>query len=80
MLSNQLNREEAFVVLQEPIYPEGELERDISAFKKKLNLSGKEFENILSMEPKTFFDYQNNYKILSFLRRLVSFLRHKVIL
>ena len=77
ILSNQITRDEAIEDLQNPIYPAGQLERDEDYFRKKFNLSSQDYEKILNEKPKTFKHYPNNYKLLSILKWLVTFLRSK---
>ena len=74
-----MTRDETIEDLKEPIYPIDQLERDEEYFRKKFNLSFKDYESILNDEPRTFKDYPNNYNILNILKWIVSFLRSKKI-
>ena len=42
---------------------------------KKFDISDSEFERIMNLEPKTFSDYKSNYKLTTFMRRVIHFLR-----
>ena len=79
ILSNQMTRDEAIENLKEPIYPIGQLERDKEYFRKKFNLSLKDYNSILGDKPRTFKDYPNNHTTLNIIKWIVSFLRSKKI-
>ena len=77
ILSNQIKKEEALEILEGPIYPINEIERDIEYFRKKLDLSVNDFNNLFEDQKKTFFDYPNNYKLHSVFRKTLAILRRK---
>lgn len=76
--SGQLTRDQALAELQAPIYPEGLLEQDRRFVLKKLELSEAEFQKIMTLPTKSFWDYPSykrspifrSKKILDFYRRL----------
>lgn len=60
--SQQLSREEALRLVQEPLYDKNELVADTEFVEKKLNLSTSEFQNIITAPKKTFHDYPSYEK------------------
>ncbi|MBA2687735.1 MAG: N-acetyl sugar amidotransferase, partial [Gemmatimonadaceae bacterium] len=76
--SGQLTREQALTELAAPIYPEGLIDQDRRFVLKKLELSEAEFQKIMALPPKSFWDYPSykrspifrSKKVLDFYRRL----------
>ena len=69
--SRQMTREEALKLLEVPLYDDDTLRNDIHFFRKKLDLTKIEFNNILDTPVKSHYDYPNYttlLKKLSFLR------------
>lgn len=68
IMANQITRDEALAELQHPPYAGYMLEEDMEYFHKKLELTGDEFDAILSSPPKTHKDYQTfeNYPVWLF--------------
>ena len=59
VLSNQLSREEALKILENPPYPEKDSQEDLEYISKKLGLSTQEFLDTMNQPNKTFMDYRN---------------------
>ena len=55
--SGQITRQQAMVEMEKELYPEAELKEDKIYVLKKLGLSDTEFENIMNLPIKTFWDY-----------------------
>jgi len=51
ILNGELTRDEALKTLEEPLYRDGELERDKQFVMKKLGFCSEEFENYLRQPP-----------------------------
>jgi N-acetyl sugar amidotransferase len=60
--SGQLSREEALAEMNKELYPAEELARDRSYALKKLGLTNNEFEKIMSLPKKCFWDYPSYEK------------------
>lgn len=76
IVSQQLTREEALKELEKPLYDPVELEEDKEYIRKKLGLSKKEFDNILSMPIKTYKDYPSNESAYKVIRSCYFFLKN----
>lgn len=59
IVANQLDREEALRTLESKPYDEATLSKDVEYFCKKMQITEKEFEDIMALEPKSFWDYPN---------------------
>lgn len=57
IVSGQMSREEALKELEMPPYDEDAVERDIEYFCEKMDISRKDFDAIMSQEPRKFNDY-----------------------
>jgi hypothetical protein len=76
--SGQVTRERALEELEAPIYPAGLLDQDRRFVLKKLELTEDEFVAIMTLPPKTFWDYPSyrrhpvfrSRRVLSWYRRL----------
>lgn len=75
VMSGQLSRAQALALLDEPVYPEQGLADDRRYVIKKLGLDESEFEAIMALPTKTFFDYPNNYGRIETAKRVVARLR-----
>lgn len=62
--SGEISREEAIARLAQPPYPLDEQERDRAYVVKKLGLSDREFEAIMTAPPKQFWDYPSYERLL----------------
>ena len=60
--SGQISRADALAALDAPIYPEGLLEVDRRFVLKKLELSASEFDAIMALPPRTYWDYPSYAK------------------
>ncbi len=75
--SGYITREQALEELQNPLYDSKELQRDKKHVLKKLDLSEKEFEEIMHLPVKSHLDYANNqwlFNCLLKVKRLTRFL------
>ena len=57
IVSGQMSREEALQKLEEPLYQENDLKKDLDFILNKLELSKEEFQKIMNEEPKAHSDY-----------------------
>ncbi len=64
-----MNREEALTQLARPAYNEALIETEKQFIAKKLAIQPEELERLLNEPPKSYRDYPNNEKLLSFLYR-----------
>jgi aminotransferase len=67
IVSGQITRDEALQKLKEPLYEPDELERDISFFCKKLQITRETFNELMNApvhEYSDFPSFQNRYKLL----------------
>lgn len=62
ILSGQITREEALKEIKKDIYPSEELKQDTDYIINKLGLTKEEFEQIMALPPKTFWDYPSHEK------------------
>ena len=65
-----MTREEAIQSLKKPPYEPDQVKRDKEYVSKKFGISLDEFENILNAEPKSYKDYPNDEKWLTFIYNL----------
>lgn len=75
--SGQMTREEALLELEKSIYTEQEAEDDIEYICDKFQISRNEFDNLMALPNKTFFDYpssenQNIYILLKKIYKIFS--------
>lgn len=75
ILSGQLTREEALKEIEQPIYNEQLLKKDMEFVIKKLNLTEDSFQRIMALPSKSYRDYPNNEWEVSFLKEFVNYLR-----
>jgi N-acetyl sugar amidotransferase len=75
--SGEISRKEALVELAKPPYPKELQEEDKAYVIKKFNLSEQEFESIMNLPVKTYWDYPSygNMKRLPFIKPARSFLK-----
>lgn len=64
IMSGQITREAALAELEKDIYSAELLRQDQAYVPKKLGLTGQQFEDILNLPPKTFWDYPSSEKSL----------------
>lgn len=55
--SGQINREQALKKMEEELYPEDQLREDMNKVINKLGLSKQEFDEIMNLPPRSFWDY-----------------------
>jgi len=81
ILSGQLDRVEALKMLETPLYQSEKQELDRRYAVKKLNITETEFDRIMALQPRTFFDYDTNYTLTQHLKKfetLRSFVKLKI--
>jgi len=74
IVSGQLSRDDAITLLQEPLYDEKEMEKEIDFILKKLDLSRDEFNQIMKNSSKKHTDYKTskyNY-VRAKLKKIIS--------
>jgi N-acetyl sugar amidotransferase len=69
IVSRQLSRENALNLLKQPLYREGELERDIQFICRKLEISRDELEHLLNQPLRNATELSNWKIIFTFLKR-----------
>lgn len=60
IVAGQITREEALEILKTAPYDEKSIARDIEYFTEKMQITEKEFDDIMKTPPKTYGDYPNN--------------------
>ena len=73
--SNQMTRDEALKMLNEPLYDTAELEIDINYFCKKLRISRQQFDELMKVKKHHYSDFPNwegRYEKLKRLQTLVT--------
>lgn len=75
VLSGQMTRAQACEKLLEPVYPAQGLEEDRKYAIKKLALSESEFQDIMSLPQRTFFDYPNSFRRVEIAKKLLRRVR-----
>jgi N-acetyl sugar amidotransferase len=82
IVSNQLTRDEALFLLKEPMYRQGELERDIQFICRKLEIDRDEFKQILDgplRNASEFSNWNNIHRRLKRVQKFIEFLiRRKI--
>lgn len=73
IVSGQMNREEALLKLEEPLYDPNELETDIFYFCKKMQITRSEFEDLLSAPVHHYAEFSNWDRKYHFLKRIQFF-------
>lgn len=68
--TGQISREEALRCLEEKPYVQENIDKDKLYIAKKYQISLAEFENYLSLKPKTYKDFPNNKKLIEAFYRL----------
>ena len=80
ILSNQISKNDAILLLKEPIYPKDSLAHDKEYIIKKLEIDEAKYDKIMKDDIKFFKDYPNNYFIHKYLRMILNYLRSKKVL
>jgi len=75
ILSGQITREQALIILSTNPYNENLIEKDKKYIAKKMGFSLSEFENIINRKSKTYKDYPNSFILLKSFIRLSQFLK-----
>jgi N-acetyl sugar amidotransferase len=78
ILSGQISRTEALRRLASPLYMKEQLEEDTAFFMKKLGLTKKEYDEIMSSAPKKHTDYATADRFFKFARPVSKLLRKRV--
>jgi N-acetyl sugar amidotransferase len=70
IMAGQMTREEALEELEKPLYTKKKMEKDKEYVVMKLGLTMEEFDEILALPPKTYWDYPGyaNSRVTRFLR------------
>lgn len=71
VLSGQMTRAEACSAMLEPVYPAHGLEEDRAYALKKLGLSASQFDAIMALPLKTFFEYPNSFGRVEMAKRVL---------
>jgi len=66
VLSEQMTREVALAEMEQPICPPEQLQEDREFVIKKLGITADEFDRIMALEPKSFWDYPSYTRSTSF--------------
>jgi N-acetyl sugar amidotransferase len=69
ILDGKLSRDEALAQIEQPAIDPEELRRDRAFAIKKLGLDEAEFDEVMALQPKTFWDYPSNERDLHGTRR-----------
>jgi N-acetyl sugar amidotransferase len=72
--SGQMTREAAIEKVKECTYPKDRLEEDLQYAIKKFGVTAEQFQELMSLPPKTFLDYPNQYRTVERLKSVRSFL------
>lgn len=72
--SDQISRDEALQLMNDPVYPPQKLEEDREYVIKKLGLNG-QFDQIMDAPTRTFLDYPNHYQTFEQVKRLRGLLK-----
>jgi hypothetical protein len=77
ILSGEISRDEAIDILSSKPYEDSEKSIMINYVLKKLDLTSTEFEKLLELPPKYFYDYPSNYQFIDKLKYIsMPFLKH----
>ena len=68
--SGQMTRKEALLEIKQEIYPRDKMLEDKKYFLNKLELTEREFENIMKLPVKSHFDYPNNQRFWGLLKKI----------
>lgn len=68
--SGQMSRDQALAELRKPVYDPKLMQEDKEYVIKKLDLTPSLFEEIMTAEPKLFLNYNTNYKMIGFLKKV----------
>jgi N-acetyl sugar amidotransferase len=75
--SGQMTREQALLDIQELGYDEEMKKEDMIFALKKLEMSEEEFDKLMKLPIKSFWNYPNNYNRVMKLKAIVNFMRDK---
>lgn len=78
VMSDEITREEALLLINEPTYNSQTIEEDINYVLNKIKLNRDEFNNILKSENKYFYDYPSYYSLLKKFSRLGKLISQKI--
>jgi N-acetyl sugar amidotransferase len=74
IVSGQITREEAKLLLNNPLYQPDELERDISYFCKKLTISREEFERLMQVNIQHYSDFPNRDNLYRLIKKTQAYI------
>lgn len=75
MSTGEISRSDALKELEKPTVSQHYMKEDKEYVLKKLGLSSDEFDQIMSLPPKSILDYPNNHRIEMTFRKLLMWLR-----
>lgn len=78
VMSDEITREEALLLINEPTYNSQTIEEDINYVLSKIKLSRNEFNNILNSENKYFYDYPSYYPLFKRFSRVGKIVSSKM--
>ena len=61
IVSGQMTREEALSLMEKPLYDEEDMQKTISMLKQRLDISDKEFEDIMSSKTHQHTDFKTTH-------------------
>jgi hypothetical protein len=70
--SGQMTRDEALILMREPVYPEQALQDDREYTIKKLGLAEEVFDAIIAAPNKDFLDYKTSHGLFEYAKRIVN--------
>ncbi|MGI6787999.1 MAG: N-acetyl sugar amidotransferase [Aminobacterium colombiense] len=60
IVSNQMSRDRALEILEEPLYDENQMQKDIDFILNRVNIPRKEFEHLMKLPPRQHTDYKTS--------------------
>lgn len=72
ILKGKISRDEALIEINKSTYNEQKIQEDIIYITHKLGITLEEFNSIMSLPPKYYFDYPNNEKWLEFIYKFYN--------
>ena len=78
ILNDKMTREEALKKLNDIPYSINEINFDLDYFLSKLDLSNKEFKEIMNKDNKSFYNYPSYYQFLKKFRNIIDPITAKI--
>jgi len=73
--SKQMRRDDAWIEVQKPAYPEELFHQDYEFVLKKLGLNNAQFQELITQPPRSFRDYTNTQFLMTGIRKTITMLR-----